>query len=197
MLRISKNGMRALLLILKDFTESYNSNTLSKKLGISMMGALKILKVLEAKGLVEGKMLGRATFYRFCHESDYAKETARFLLLEEAQSAPSRVVRWARELKKLEGKAEFAVVFGSVLSSDNYNDVDVLVVCAKPNAKAAKDAIAGMNRMSNKKIHALLQTPEDLASNIKSKNPAVLAALRNGIVAFGAENYLEMLSHAL
>lgn len=189
--------MGALLLILKDFTESYNSSTLAKKLGISSMGALKILKSLEAKGLVEGKLMGRATFYRFCHESAYAREFAKFSLLEEAESSPARVKRWAREMKKLEGAADFAILFGSVLTSDNYNDVDVLVVCKKNAAEKAKGASAAIQKLSAKKIQFLWQTEGDLAKNLEEKNPAVLSALRSGIIAFGSEKYLEALSNAI
>ncbi|GEM_PF-2325819 len=197
MLQISKNGTRALLLILKDFTESYNSSTLAKKLGITSMGALKIMRSLEANGLVEGKTLGRATFYRFCHENEYAREFAKLLLRSDAESSPPRVKRWVRELKKLEGTAELAVLFGSVLSSDNYNDVDVLAVCRKNSADKAKQAAARIQSLSGKKIQIIWQTEADLSKNLKEKNPAVMAAMRQGVIAFGYGKYVGALSHAI
>lgn len=67
---VTCNEMRLVLRIFKDFSVDYNANSLSKELGLTAMGVLKILKRLKARGILKSRMLGRAVFYKPNYSND-------------------------------------------------------------------------------------------------------------------------------
>ena len=128
---ITKNEFRIVLVLFKEFFRDYNANSLSKKLGLTSMGTLKILKNLEKKGIVNSKQFGKAFFYKLNFESDYVQRYLDFILQKEAIEASSRVKRWVNELKSFKKFATIGILFGSVLKSDKFKDVDLLLILDK------------------------------------------------------------------
>jgi len=125
---LSSNEMKVLLKIFKDFGSHHNANKLSKEMGLSAMGVLKILKNLEKQNLINYEMIGKAKIYKINFQNSYAKEYLSFLLRKEAEDSKPRIKRWVIELRKLEQYSSVGVVFGSVLKSDQHKDVDLLSV---------------------------------------------------------------------
>ena len=80
---ITKNEMEAILIIFKDIDSHYNANNLSKKIGISSMGTLKILKRLEIQNILKSTTFGKAVFYKVNLGNDYARNYIEFLLKKE------------------------------------------------------------------------------------------------------------------
>ncbi len=187
---VTENEMRAVLKILKSPETLYNANSLANEMGISAMGELKILKRLEAEGILKSRQVGNASIY-WVNSSSYAKGYEKFLLSKEAESSGSFIKRWISEIRKLKS-ADIAVLFGSVLRKTEPRDIDVLLVTDKKRFSKLKKEVDGLNKINIKKIHAVYQTFPDLVENIKKKEPVVLNAIK-GIAVFGEEKFLEAL----
>jgi len=193
---ITGNEMETLLLLLKDFDADYNANNLSKKLGITPMGALKILKKMERQKLLNAKQMGKAVFYKPDLDSNYTKtflEFLEFLLQKKAEETKSRVKRWVKELRTLQNNAEIGILFGSVLEKESYNDVDLLIVLKQSQNSKINLLINEIRRINIKRIHVIKQTKEDLKQNIKKGDKVVLNAIKNGMVFFGYEKIIKVI----
>ncbi|PIO08736.1 hypothetical protein COT47_01130, partial [Candidatus Woesearchaeota archaeon CG08_land_8_20_14_0_20_43_7] len=133
---ITSSEIKATLRILKDLKTRYNANNLSKELGMTPMGTLKMLKRLHNQGILKPELIGKSTYYSVYLKSNYAKDFARFILQKEAEESVPRIKRWITELRCFGETATIGILFGSVTRSERYNDVDmVLVYDAKDNRK--------------------------------------------------------------
>ncbi len=192
MQNITNNEMLFILSIFKNVGEEYNANNIAKHLGISSMGALKIARRLEGEKVIVSKILGRAKFYRINFNNDYAKHYIKFLLKRESEGSSAYVKRWIKEVRKIKS-AEIGVLFGSVLRKGNgARDIDALFVVDKKRFGKLKKEIEEINLISDKKLHPMYQTKEDLIRNIKEGDKPLLNALK-GIVVFGEEGIIDLI----
>ena len=191
MVDITRNEMLILSEILKTPEREFNANSISKEIGITAMGALKILKKLEKEGVLVSKLAGKAVFYSINFSNDYATEYVKFVLRREAEYSSPYVKRWVREIRKLKN-ADVAILFGSVLNKESgANDIDVLIITSQERFEKLKKEIRELNKINEKEIHAVYQSSKDLKYNISKQDKVVLNALK-GVVAFGEEKLIEL-----
>ena len=189
---ITKKEMELILTIFKNPKQIYNANSISSKISITSMGALKIMKRLEKQGILISKSMGKAVFYKINFENDYAKDYIFFLLKREAEHTSPYIKRWLNELKKIKN-ADIIILFGSVLKKENRAyDIDVLIVTKQKNFNNLKKEIEGLNKLNEKKLHPIYQTIADLMDNIKKENKIILNAI-NGIIIKGNKNIIKIL----
>lgn len=189
---ITSNEINFVLQILKNPKHDYNANSISKELGISSMGALKIAKKLEKENILISKKLGKAIFYNINYKSEYTKHYLSFILKKQVEQSNPYVKRWITEIKKIK-TSDIAILFGSVLSKpDKANDIDVLFVVSQKNFSELKKEIEGVNRLNDKRIHPVYQSKQDLIKNINKENKVMLNAIK-GIVVFGEDLFLDLL----
>ena len=178
-----------LLTLFKDFSKNYNANSLSKLVGITPRGALKILKHLKKLNLVISRQFGKATFYKVNLEDYYAFRTVETLLISEARE---KAPRWLSEFQNLFKSVEIAIIFGSIVRQPKEaNDIDILLVFPPKKMKEIKTFILKKNRILLKPIHPIMQLPKDLKTNLKKKDPVVLNALKQGYVLQGYDKLIE------
>ena len=192
---ITSNEIKALLIIFKDIKNKYNANNLSKILGITPMGTLKILKGLEKDNIISPEKLGKATFYKINFKSHYAKSYLRFFLEKEAQHSLPRVKAKLEDLKNLSSCAEIGILFGSILKSENFNDIDVLLVLKNNQVKKCNKITEEIEKISSKTVHIIKQTPEDLRQNLQKNDKVVLEIIKTGIVIFGQDKIIEVIEN--
>lgn len=190
MKEITKAEMQVVLTLVKSPEIIYNAHSLSKVVGITPMGALKILRRLEAENIVKARKIGHATTYRANRENLYARKYLSLVLLREAQHAGPQVKRWLQELKRIKN-AEVAILFGSVLGKKNPRDIDVLLITDQKRFPKLQEEIKELNEINIKKIHPLYQTYDDIIKNIKKRDKPLLNAIK-GIIVFGEEKFLEI-----
>ena len=189
---ITKKEMELILTIFKNPKQIYNANSISSKISITSMGALKIMKRLEKQGILISKSMGKAVFYKINFENDYAKDYLFFLLKREAEHTSPYIKRWLNELKKIKN-ADIIILFGSVLKKENRAyDIDVLIVTKQKNFNNLKKEIEGLNKLNEKKLHPIYQTIADLMDNIKKEDKIILNAI-NGIIIKGNKNIIKIL----
>ncbi len=187
---ITSTEMNVLLAIVKSPELAYNANSLAAALEITAMGALKIVKRLEQESVLTPRKIGNATIYRIAVENTYARRYAAFVLACEAHHTNPAVKRWIIELRKIKN-ADLVVLFGSVLTKENYRDIDVLLVTDQKRFLRLKKEIKELSGLTAKKIHPLYQTFDDLVENIKKRHKPILNAIK-GIVICGEEKFLEV-----
>lgn len=188
----SKNEMRLILILLKNIDKDYNANNISKVLGITPMGALKIFKKLEKEKILISKKIGNTSLYKINFNNKYAFDYAEFLLKKEAELSPSYIKRWVYEIRKV-NEADMAIIFGSVLKvQEKAGDVDVLFVVKKNNFNVLKKKIEKLNRINEKKIHPIYQTLNDLKKNLIKKDKVIMNIL-NGVIIFGGKKFVSLI----
>lgn len=187
---ITKAEMDTILALIKSPEVIYNANSLAKVIGITSMGALKILKRLELENIVKSKKIGKATIYKINIEDPYARKYVSLILLREAKYANPKVKRWISEVKKIRN-ADLIIIFGSVLEKPNPNDIDVLFVTNQRKFPELQEEIREINELNIKKIHPVYQTYEDIIKNIKKRDKPLLNAIK-GITIMGEEKFLEI-----
>ena len=126
---LSDKEIEILLVLFRDFSTDYNANNITKEIRITPAGAFKAMKNLEKKGLITGKKMGKAVFYKVNLKDYYTFRTMETLLINESREKASR---WLKEFKDLFNHVEIAIIFGSILRyPKKANDIDLLVVFRK------------------------------------------------------------------
>ena len=179
-----------LLVLFKDFSKNYNANSISKQVGITPRGALKILKNLQKQNLLIHKKFGKAVFYKLNLDDYYTFRTIETLLIYEARKKASR---WLFEFKELFKDIEIAIIFGSIIREPKKaNDIDLLLVFKQKKMKQVKQFISEKNRILLKPIHPVMQSLKDIKKNLKKKDPVVLNALRRGYILHGFDKIIKV-----
>ena len=187
---ITKSEMKVVLKLAKSPEIIYNANSLSKDIGITPMGALKILKRLEKESILKSRKIGKSITYKVDVEQRYAQRYTSLILSREAIYQTPQIKRWINELKKIRN-ADLIVLFGSVLEKPNPNDIDVLLVTDQRRFKKLQQEIKEINELNIKKIHPMYQTFEDVIKNIKKRDKPLLNAIK-GIIVVGEDKFVEI-----
>ena len=85
------------------------------------------------------------------------------------------------------------VLFGSAVRKEkDYRDIDLIVVVAKDKFHSVRKAVDEKQELMVKRIHVVWQSPNDLKSNLKKKDPVMLDAVRTGVVLRGQAELVEV-----
>ncbi|MDD5015441.1 MAG: nucleotidyltransferase domain-containing protein [Atribacterota bacterium] len=181
----------ALLILFKDISQYYNANSISKQLGISRVGAMKLLKKLLKENIAQSQKIGKSTVYKPNLGDEYVRKLIVFLLADEAH----QFKRWNEEFKELFEGERIILLFGSAVK--NYaaaQDIDIMIVTKKGDVKV-RAIVKEKEQLLPKKLHAIILTAEDLHENIKNKNKATVDIIKNAIVLYGQDKYMEILKN--
>lgn len=192
---ITENEMGVVLRIFRDIKTDYNANNLSKRIGLSSMGTLNILKGLERKGTLRSKQMGNATFYKISF-NEYSKSYLRFILQKESEESLPKVKAWIKELRKLESLADIGILFGSVIKGKESNDIDVLLVLDGVKSREINQKVEEIKKINLKYLHTVMQTKVDIERNLSSGDRVLLNILETGLVAFGYEKLIGVVENA-
>ena len=193
MKRLTKKESEILLYLFKDFSNNYNANSLSKKIGITPRGALKMLKNLKSQNILTSREFGKAVFYKINFGDEYIIKLMSILLMEEAREKASR---WLSEFKELLECVDIAIIFGSIIRNPKAaNDIDLLIVFKKERYNIIERRINQKREISSKAIHVVKQTPDDLIKNLKKKDEVVLNIIKNSYVLQGYEKLVKIIEN--
>lgn len=186
---LTEKEREIVLLLTKDFTVFYNARSLSKQVGMSPRGALKALKFLEQNQIVKSERVGKALIYRFTF-NEHAFELVSLFLFEEART---KALRWVKEFEQFK-HADALILFGSVLRTLKYTDIDMLILTNKKNYQALNKQVLEKNLLLHKPIHPVWQLHSDLEKNLRKRDPVLLEIIKTGIVIKGQRIIMEVLS---
>lgn len=183
-----------LLLLFIDYSRDYNASSLSKKVGLTRRGALKIMKKLREQEMVISRQYGRAIFYKVDLNNVYAKQRVIVALMEKARE---KAKRWLFEFEKLGALAEIMIIFGSAIRNyEKANDIDLVLVYQQKEEMAIQKEVEFNRRTSLKPIHLIKQSPQDFIHNLKKPDPVLINALRLGCVLKGYEKVIDAVHEA-
>src|SRR3989344_681136 len=188
---IPKNTKKIILYLLKNL-ELVNINQISKILSISVGSAFKILKDLEKNNLVLSSDLGNARFYQINLNNKETIKWCEILFLEEKRTLKGYSKLYAEEIQKFE-HSELIILFGSVLTNKDFNDVDVLFITNKP--KEVTKFCLNLSKIRTKPVVPLILKKEDLINEIKDKKEVVLNILKTGIILRGESVFIKVLKN--
>lgn len=186
------NEQKIIKMLFKDFKTHYNSRSISKVIGISHAGAFKIMKKLEKKEMILPEQIGRAVIYSLNFNNPLVLREVEMALTIEAWNYK----RWTEEFKGLENISHFTILFGSIIVNEkSARDIDILVVAEKSNFSRVREIIEERNKLSNKKIHLILQNPDEFKKDAEHGNKVISDMIKKGIVLFGQNNLVKILKN--
>ncbi len=191
MIELTQTEQKALLAIYKDFTHFHNANSLSKQLGITQVGTMKLLKRFEKANIILSKRIGKSIIYKINIEEELAKKLIGFALVNEAK----QYERWKEEFKFIYASAEIVLFYGS--ASRNYGqakDIDIFIVQDKEDMKETLKKIKDIQSLLPKKVHELQATKEEFLKNLRARNETLIEIIKTAIVLHGYDKYMEVLN---
>jgi len=191
MVNLTEKEKSALLLLFKDIKSDYNANSISKILNISHVGAQKIFKRLKKDDLVKSKKIGKAIIYKLNFDNEYVSHLISFLLVDEINESYKR---WVEEFRQIFQHAQIVLMFGSALKDyKSAKDIDLMAVIDNSNFKKVKKLIEEKQRVLPKKIHLIMLSEKDLSMNIANEKSAIIDIVKNAIVLYGQDKYVQLL----
>ena len=186
---LSSNEQLVLLDLCKS-CERLTVTDVSRRMGLSGMGASKLLARLEAQRILASERIGSAKRFRIRYESAFVRRFLAFLLHKEAEGVRPQLRMWIGEIRRLE--ADIGIVFGSALRLDDPRDLDVLVVLERERVRSLNATLEELEAISPRAIHLVRQTRRDFVKNALL-DPVVRDAAR-GVVAFGYDVFVEVMA---
>ncbi|MCH7568623.1 MAG: nucleotidyltransferase domain-containing protein [Nanoarchaeota archaeon] len=191
MIELTKKEQEALLFIYKDISNFYNANSLSKELGITQVGTMKILKRFEVSNILASKKIGKSIVYRVNIEDEFVQKLIAFILINEA----SKYLRWKDEFESLHKKGRIVLFYGS--ASRNYSrakDIDVFLILDEKDIREVNKKIEKIQNILPKKLHVIKATKEDFVRNIKDNNKSMIEIIKTAVVLYGYDEYMEIIN---
>jgi len=192
MLSLTEKERETLLMLFKDFYSYYNANSISKKLGISHVGAQKILKRLLQENLLISKTIGKSIIYKLNFNDNYVSQLVAFLLADEA----NKFKRWKEEFKELFKKDRIVMLFGSTIKDYAHaHDIDLMTVIENKEVNEVNAFLEKTEEILPKKLHSIKLNHQDLLENLKKKDKAFVDIIKNAIILYGQDKYVEILKN--
>jgi predicted nucleotidyltransferase len=192
MANLTQKEREIVLLLLKDYTNFYNANSISKVLNISHVGAQKIFKRLLQKNWVISKTIGKSIIYKINFNDTYVSQLVAFLLADEANNFK----RWKEEFKELFKRDRIVMLFGSTIRDYAHaKDIDLMLVINERDVKEINAILKKKEEILPKKIHAIKLTSKDLLNNLKKKDKAMINIVKNAIILYGQDKYVEIIKN--
>ncbi len=85
------------------------------------------------------------------------------------------------------------ILFGSVLKSKAFNDVDVLFLTSQ--AKKVKEFCLELTKIRTKPIVPLILKKDDLIDEIKQGKEAIISLIKEGVILKGESVFLEVIKN--
>ena len=192
MVALTPKERETILILFKDYTTYYNANSISKVLKISPVGAQKIFKRLLQENVVTSKIIGKSITYKLNFNDNYVSQLIAFLLADEANNFK----RWKEEFKELFKEGRIVMLFGSTIKDYAHaHDIDLMIVIGNKEVKEVNAVLKKKEEILPKKLHAIKLTHQDLLENLKKKDQAMLDIVKNAIILYGQDKYVEIIKN--
>lgn len=196
MVSLTENQSKVINLLIRDFNKKTSIRMIAKQLGLSPMGAQKILKGFERESVTIKEKIGTGIFYSLNLNNETAFKLGEIILTQNKLNSYAKV--YMKNLEKLKPYTKSCVLFGSILhKGEKAGDVDVLVIIDKKDFKKVERKKQEIEKISAKTIQFVYQTQKDLEENIAKRDKAVLEIIRTGAVLWGQNFILKGIKNAI
>jgi DNA-binding Lrp family transcriptional regulator len=188
---LTSNEKKVLRMIMAAFDTDYSINQVAKECNLAPNGALKILKKFEKEQIVFVKKIANIKSYKL----NFNEKAISILELALMPELAGRIKHRADDLKELKEASRLCIIFGSYIDMNkNPNDMDVLFVI--DDYKKYKNKLEKIRDIVPVKIHDIIQTEDDLKSNLIKKDKIVLEAIKKGVVLWGYDYLVKVIKDA-
>ena len=161
---------------------------------MSRVGIWKILKQLESKKIIKLKRIGSGktstSIITINFDNILTKKSLALYLTEESLSQE----RWRTNFSDLEKETEFIILFGSIIKFiKEAKDIDIVIVAKSGKSIKIQKILDKIQKSEIKKIHNINFTQEELRRELEKKNKAFIEAIKNGVVLFGHEKFVDFM----
>lgn len=179
---------------MKDLSNHHTASSLAQQLQMSRGGVWKVIKKLEKEELIVLQTIGKGkTSTQTIHlnwKNTLTEKTVALTLAQEAETQK----RWKFVFADLDQKADFVVLFGSIIHSpQTANDIDILTVAKEKSLIKINRIIQTIQKTQEKKIQAHNFTSQELKQELQKPNKIFLDALHRGVILFGQEKFIELM----
>ena len=191
---IPKNTAKMIRFLLRNTEKyGYNINQMAKFLKISEGSSFKILKDLEKNKIVTAQAIGNAINYNLDLDNPETAKLCELLILEEKRQLSNYAKLYSESLQGFD-KAELIVLFGSILTKKEFNDIDTLFVTNR--YKEVNDFCLELSKIRTLPIVPLILKKEDLIKEIKNRKEAILSLIKEGVILRGESIFVEVIRNA-
>ncbi len=179
--------------LFKHYKESYNARQLARVMGLNHAHVNKLCNVLVEKKLAVKKDIGNAVYFSYAYNNPLAIKFMEYMLSLDEKEMP----RWLRvvhhSLKKFENLIEMGLIFGSSIKTQDFNDIDVLLMYPIAKSKeisAIKEEIR-KSELIDKPIRYVDITQKDITAN--KEDVIFYNILSESLVFYNPEKYVEVI----
>jgi biotin operon repressor len=185
---------KLIIILIKDFSTTHTVTSLAQQLKKSRWGVWKIIKKLQNEEIISVKPIGKGkTSTQTINLTWNNKITEKTIILALANEA-SAYKRWIFNFAELEKEVDFLLLYGSILYfPKNARDIDILNVAKEKKLSKISKLLFTIQKTQEKKIHAYNFTAKEFAQELQKPNKVFLDALKNGIILFGQEKFVEFI----
>ena len=186
----NNTAKKVMLVLLKDLS-AHTITTLAKEIDFSRVGMWKLLKKLESSQFIFLQSAGSGKTSTLLAKVNWKNPlTKKILGLYLTEDSLSQR-RWRTNFMKLEGVADFLILYGSILHSDEHaNDIDLFsVVSDDKNFVAIEKIVNDIQKTLLKKIHIINFKEHELEEELLRSRPFI-DAIKKGVVLFGQERFI-------
>lgn len=188
---LTDNEKKILRFIMSNFNVDYSINNIAKECSLTPNGAFKILKKFEKEGILEVRKIANIKAYSINFDNE---KTKNILELSFMDLLEGRLKHRFEDLKELKNVTKACIMFGSYIKSKKEpNDIDLFFLLDKINYKKFSKYLDEVMDIVPAKIHDVIQTEEDMISNIKKNDKIVIEAIRNGKVLWGYDKLVRII----
>ena len=191
---LTVNEKKVLRLLFAAIDEDYSINAIARECGLAPNGAAKILKKFEQEGVLRAKGIANIKAYRIDFGNQKTQAILELVMIPEIKG---RLQHRLEDLEDMKKTAKACIAFGSYINQGKEpNDIDLIFIIDKEEFKQYKSKLSRLRQILPVKLHELIQTEEDLKSNILKKDKIILGALRTGIMLWGQKLIIELVQNA-
>src|SRR3989344_3518151 len=184
-MNITKNTSKIMEFLLRNiYKPGFNVNQVARLLNISVGSSHEILKELESKKIVKIIDLKTAIYYSLNLYNPDTIDICKLILRENKRSLSSIAKVYAEEIEKF-GESGLIILFGSILTKKEFNDVDILFITDK--VKEVNKFCNEIYKIRTKPINPLIMTFKDFVDNMKLKHQAILNIINKGVIIKGED----------
>lgn len=189
---LTKNEKKVLRYLLANVYIETSINQISKECHLSPNGAYKILKRLESEGVLLQKKIANIISYKI---NFMDSKTKKILALAITDKIEGKVQHRYQDLRAFMQLTSLCAIYGSYLTKTQPHDLDLFFILSPKKYAAYAEKLRSVQDIVPLPIHDLVQTKQDFITNLKKGNKVLESILREGIVLWGQEELIEVLSH--
>lgn len=189
---LTANEKKVLKQLLVNFDRESSINQIARACHLSPNGAYKLLGKLKREGILQEKKIANLRSFTINFQ---AVKTRKILELAFIEPLEGKIKYRFGDLKPLREITLICIIFGSYISKQDPHDLDLFIVLEKKHFRRYKQRLLEVKDLVPITVHDVIQTPDDLVTNLQGGNELIKKAIKEGIVLWGQEALVEAFTH--